>query len=135
MSTYFTDIRAALDTQLATLSLETAYENVLYQPVEGVPYVRATLLPAETLQISLGAAGVDRSQGLYQIDVVFASGDSAVFSMPDTVADGFKRGTDLTYNGTTVSIRSVSVDTGRQEEGFFIVPVIARYYATTTPRS
>lgn len=135
MSTHFTDIRAALDTQLATLSLETAYENVAYEPVEGTPYVLSTLLPAETVQIGLGTAGKDRHQGLYQIDTIFSSGDSAVFSLPDTVADGFKRGTDLLYNGTTVSIRTVSIETGRQEGGYFVVPVTVRYYATTTPRS
>jgi len=135
LSTQFNDIRAALDTQLDTLGLTVAYENVSYEPVEGSPYVRATLLPAETEQLTLGATGKDRHTGLYQIDVIFAAGDSAVTATPDTIADAFKRGSSFTYNGLTVSIRSASIDSGRREAGWFIVPVIIRYYATTTARS
>ena len=135
MSTQFTDIRAALDTQLAALGLTVAYENLSYEPVEGSPYVRATLLPAETEQLTLGTTGRDRHRGLYQIDVMFAAGDSAVNTTTDTIADAFKRGSYFTYNGLTVSIRSASIDTGRREDAWFVVPVLIQYYATTTARS
>ena len=135
MSTHFNDIRAALDTQLATLDLTIAYENVHYEPVEGSPYVRATLLPTETEQLTLGTTGRDRHRGLYQVDVMFSAGDSAVTAIPDTIADAFKRGSSFTYNGLTVSTRSASIDSGRRDAGWFIVPVIIQYYATTTARS
>jgi hypothetical protein len=60
MSTVFSDISAALDSQLNTLtgSSPIAWENTVYKPIKNTLYLRPTHLPAPTVQAGLGSITV-----------------------------------------------------------------------------
>lgn len=133
MSTYFQDIRTALETTLAGLGLVEIWENGKEAAVDGA--VRATMIPADTEQNSLGTTGRDLYQGIFQVDVFLDSGSSANSTIPDRVADAFKRGSNHVSNGVTVRIRAASIGAGRKDEGWYIVPVEVQYYAHISARS
>ena len=135
MSTYFNDIQAALDTQLNTRGEPIAFPNVPFKPVNGTPYLRPTFFPADTVQASMGANGKDETNGVYQVEVIIPLGSGRP-QLVDTVADLFRRGTVLTYNGVNVRIRSVSVGLALAlDQTWYSVPVSANFFTYTEARS
>jgi hypothetical protein len=135
----FTDISVALDSRLNTLadSPPVAWENKKYTPTKGTLYLRPANLAGAVEPSTLGDNGQDMNEGVYQVDV-FApggKGKKAANDAADNVADHFKRGTDLTYNGRTVRIKSVSRNPGRNSNGWYQIPVIINYYAITSART
>ncbi|MFW0776297.1 MAG: phage tail terminator-like protein [Rickettsiales bacterium] len=133
MSTYFNDIQAALDTQLATISgsPDIAWEHTVSSP-DG-DYIRPTFLPGETVQACRGDDGQDLTNGIYQVDVFKVRGTGRS-QQPDVIATLFKRGTYLTYNGITVRIVSSSIERSTDEENYTITPVSIRWQVFTPPR-
>lgn len=136
MSTFFNDIQAALDTQLATIASTNTidWEFTPANLSATTNYLRPTFIPGDTTQASLGVSGIDYATGLYQVDVFTrrATGRSA---KPDVIADLFKRGTHLTYNGITVRIMSVSIRVSNSEDNYTITPVVIRWEIHTPARS
>jgi len=123
MSTFFNDMQAALDSRLDSMdSTPIAWPNIPYEPQGGTAYLRPAFLPAETLQASLGASGKDETNAIYQVDVVFPRGSGRT-TLPDTIADHFKRGTVLSYNGTKLRVRSVSIGPAILDGAWLFVPV------------
>ena len=123
MSTYFNDMQAALDTHLDSMdSTPIAWPNVPYEPSAGTVFLRPNFLPTETVQASLGSTGKDETNGIYQVDVVFPRGSGRT-TLTDTIADHFKRGTVLTYNGTSLRVRSVSMGPAILDGAWNFVPV------------
>jgi len=135
MSTFFNDMQAALDNRLNTIAggYDIAWPNVPYEPVAGETYLRPTFLPTVTEQASMGTDGQDRTDAIYQIDV-FTQAGSGRTAIPDAVADHFKRGTDLTYNGTTVRVRNVSIAPAIIDGAWQQVPVSIDFYSYTDAR-
>lgn len=136
MSTFFNDIQTALDTRLSTLSGSPTidWEFVPATQAATSPYLRPTFLPGDTTQASLGDSGKDYAVGLYQVDS-FTRRGTGRSSWPDVIADHFKRGTYLAYNGITVRIMSVSISRAETEENFTITPVVIRWEIYTPARS
>ena len=133
--TIFNDIQAALDTQLSTVTgIPVAYPNVPYKPSAGTAYLRASFLPAETVQASMGATGKDETNGVYQIDVVAPRGSGRVQQI-DTVADLFKRGTVLTYNSVKLRVRSVSIAPAILDGEWYFVPISVSFQTYTEART
>jgi hypothetical protein len=133
--TIFNDIQAALDTQLSTVTgIPVAYPNVPYKPSAGTAYLRASFLPAETVQASMGATGKDETNGIYQIDVVAPRGSGRVQQI-DTVADLFKRGTVLTYNSVKLRVRSVSIAPAILDGEWYFVPISVSFQTYTEART
>lgn len=135
MSTFFNDMQAALDARLETLtgSYDIAWPNVPYEPVSGTTYLRPTFLPAETIQASMGDSGKDLTVGLYQVDV-FSDAGSGRSSIPDAIANHFKRGTNLTYNGITLRVQSVSILPAVIDGSWQQTPVSISFYIFTDAR-
>lgn len=134
MSTIFNDVQAALDTKLATVTgTSVAFPNVPYTPQAGTSYLRASFLPAETTQASLGANGKDETNGIYQIDVVVPRGSGRP-QLIDTVADLFKRGTVSSYNSVNVRVRSVSMSPAILDEEWYFVPISVNFQTFTEAR-
>lgn len=138
MSTFFTDISAALSGRLNTLTGGTpvAWENADYTPTDGVMFLRETLLSGDTNQTSLGNDGYDEHLGVYQIDV-FApkgGGKGEAITKADAIADHFKRGTTLTYNSADVRIRTVSRAGFGYDENWIILSINVEYFAHTAAR-
>jgi hypothetical protein len=134
MTTIFNDVQAALDTKLATITgTSIAFPNVPYKPQAGTTYLRASFLPAETVQASMGANGKDETNGIYQIDVVVPRGTGRP-QLIDTVADLFKRGTVLSYNSISVRVRSVSMSPAILDEEWYFVPISVNFQSYTEAR-
>ena len=135
MTTVFNDIQAALDTRLNSISggYDIAWPNIPYEPASGTSYLRPTYLPAETLQSSLGDDGKDFTVGIYQVDV-FTTAGSGRTAITDTIADHFKRGTNLTYNGITLRVQSVSLLPVTIDGSWQISPVSISFYTYTDAR-
>lgn len=135
MSTYFTDIAGALRTRLSTMTglPPVAWENIDYRQSSTTLYLRATFLPADTVQACFGDDGKDLHNGIFQVDVFIPDGDGRS-TLPDDIADHFKRGTVLTQNGVNVRIRNTSIGAGLKDENFYIVPVTVSWQAFTGAR-
>ncbi len=82
------------------LDTSIAYENVSFSPEEGTPWVRLTILDADSRQVSMGSTKLYRNNGVIvvQIFVPENTGTGDARSMADQVAAIF-RGTQ--FNGIT----------------------------------
>lgn len=136
MSTFFNDMQAALDTKLAaSVSDPVAYPNIPYEPVTGTVYIKPTFIPTETSQASLGATGLDETNGIYQIEVIVPRGSGRPQAV-DSIADAFKRGTVLTYNDVKLRIRSVSIGLAiATDTAWYSVPVSVNFQLFTEART
>jgi len=138
MSTAFSDISSALDSRLNTLSGSSpvAWQNTVYNPTKATLYLRPTNLTGLTRQAGLGTAGIDEYLGVYQIDIFAASGKGrkSAEAKADAIADHFKRGTDLVYNGITVRLGDVSRNSGTIDQDRFVISVSINYMAHVAPR-
>lgn len=136
----FTDISYMFDTQLGSMVGKPntiAYENRPVSPNKDELYLRATLLPGDVEQSSLGDNGTDRNVGIYQVDVFAPSGKGKkeAIEMADLIANQFKRGTYLNHNGRTLRIRAVSRQASQNDvNGWFMIPVEVHYIAYTEAR-
>lgn len=138
MTTTFFDIGAALDARLNSLSgsAPIAWPNTTFRPTKGTLYLRANNLPASTEQTGLGANGIDTHVGIYQVDVYASLGEGrgTAEAKADAIADHFKRGTDLLYNGVTVRLGNVSRNAGLTEDDRFVISISINYMAHVAPR-
>jgi hypothetical protein len=135
MATFFADIEAALTGHIHSLNDRpaVAFPNVKFEPNGKKPYLRINVIPAETVQASLGATGKDETNGICQITCFVPAGTGRT-DLPDTIADHFKRGTVLSYNGTSIRLRSPSVGPAIAEGAFYFVPVSIPYQTFTEAR-
>ena len=127
----YDDARAALDTRLeAYQSTDVAWENTKYKPTEGVGYLQPFMLPAEPSQATIGAGGLDRVAGIYQIDVAEAkdAGQGALSRKVDEVIAQFARGLSVTSNGVTLTIRRSWPGPALTRGAFYVVPVSVSWY-------
>lgn len=134
----FLDISAALNGRLNTLTGSTpvAWENYPYEPAQGTMYLRPTLIPDDTETATMGTNGTDEHSGVFQIDVMAPAGGGrgAAYVKADSIADHFKRETELTYNGRLVRCLNVSINTATQDNGWFMLPVRVDYLSYTDKR-
>lgn len=135
----FIDQSAAFDSHLNSMvgKPPIAWENRPYEPSLGTLYARPTLIPGDMVQASLGDSGQDQSVGVYQIDVFAEAGQgkNEAVVMADTIANHFKRGTELTYNSRVVRIRSVSRQVGVMDNGWYKIIVEIAYISFTEART
>jgi len=133
--TIFNDIESAFTNQLATLTdaPDIAWPNINYKPKAGTAYLTCFMLPGAFNQASMGATGKDVQVGIFQINVFIPAGDGRS-QLPDAVADHFKRGTVLSYNGTDIRIRAASIGPAGVDGAWYIVPVSINYQTYTEAR-
>ena len=101
-------IKAGLETQLFTVVAQgsVALQNEEYSPETGMPWFRATYLPAAPYAVGLGEGGRERHIGLYQVDVFTprGEGDTIARSLAATIKGAFPRGGSIAYQGITIVI-------------------------------
>lgn len=140
MATSFLDISGALDTRLNLLStansVPVAWENKLFTPANGAVYMRQTLLPNSAEGLTVSNSSDDEHLGIYQVDVMspIEGGKAVAINLADDIADQFKRGTILTYNGVNVVVRNVSRNGGRRDGSWFIIAVSVSYRSIVSSR-
>lgn len=130
-------IRTALETALNTWAaaqspvVPIAYQNVGYTPAIGTLYVRASMIPAETQNPSLGDA-MKRYTGIMQLNIYGkdGNGSGANETVSDSLLSYFARGESFVSGGVTVRIlQSPSINPPLNDAGWYITPVAIRYQA------
>lgn len=134
MSTIFLDISAALDSRLNTMSNlpPVQWENRTYKPINGVLYLRVTNLSGNTIVSTIGTTtSTDETIGVYQIDIFapLGGGKNESVTMGDMIADHFKRGTQMLYNGVQVEAKNVRINPGRSAHGWYHIPIDIEYFS------
>jgi hypothetical protein len=126
------DIRACLDTHLTgTSSIPTiARQNVPFEPTTGTAFVKATLVPTLRRPAVRGLNPQKRYDGFYNILICTPEGlgTGAGYDIADTLLSRFDAGTDITYNGYTVSIEYAEVGTSYLDSPFYCTPVAIAWY-------
>jgi hypothetical protein len=137
--TTFSDIETALDSNLNDMVLlpDVAWPNAVYTPTIGTMYLRPTFLPGDTDPAAIGSTAQDVTSGLYQIDIYAESGRGQIeiLEMADRIADQFKRGSVLTYNGVNVRVVRTSRGGATVRDGWFVLPVTITFNTYTDART
>lgn len=136
MTTHFFDISTALDGHIEDMVgvPAIAWPNRVFEPVVNTIYIRPTLLPGDTIPETFDD---DMAIGIYQIDIFTqgGKGKNEAAIMLDKIADRFKVDTQLTYNGVTVQIKTISQKAAiNNNDGWFQMPIEIVYYAFTVRR-
>lgn len=83
--------------------------------------------------VTLGQDGEDNHPGLFQIDINYPrnKGSALVLQKADEIKGSFKAGTSFTYDGQVVTVLGVSLNSGRQVDGYYRASLTVSYYART----
>jgi len=141
MSDTFTDIKAALNTQLNAMTGKPpiAWQNYGYEPIKGTLYIRPTDLSGDFEQVTLGAGGQDQVTSIYQVDIFAPSGEGSGTStaMAELIANQFKRGAYPAYGGVILRIKSVSPpkEGVNEDTGWYHTFIEITYTAITDART
>ncbi len=116
----FSNIQAALDTKLATLSglPSVAWDNTKFIPTLGTTFLRPTLLPASSSLFTLNE--VRRNPGIYQVDIFteVEKGPSAGLALADSIKTLFEGARRLTAGADTIFIKQVSLGKGERQDAW-----------------
>lgn len=128
-------IKAALETALdgMTPALSTAWEGAEFEPVVGVPYQIAELVPADPFNAEYSANY--RAQGILQVTLMYPPIGSAVAARAraELVKNTFKRGNTFTYLTLDVTVnRTPSAGQGKLVNDRWELPIDIRYFAHVT---
>ena len=140
MSSLFLDISAALDKNLNDMAGKPdgiAWPNAEFTPTDGSLWVRPTVIMADTAGGTLGASVQGMYSGFYQVDVFAPAGEGKgeAYAMADLIADQFKRGTQLAYNGRTIECMQSTYLAARNDGAWFVIPLQIDFYSLTTERT
>lgn len=134
-------IQNLLDTQLETvanlppLTKENESSALTSDASEssrvGARYTRSTLLPIETVPLSIGVTGFDTFAGLYQVDIFtpFEDGVNGPNFICDAIIAAFPAATQLIGSGITLRIMSYWRETAQQSTNYYMLPVVIRWDA------
>lgn len=132
-------IRAILEGRLSTWAaarspaLPVAWENVPYAPTQGATYLRAYVLPADTIDETL-AGGHRAYRGVFQVSIVcpIGTGPGVAAGIADELNTQFPVNGRYTSGAITVQvITPASAAPALQDESTFIVPVSIGYRCDT----
>lgn len=132
MASIYDDIRAALETNLASVSglPSVGWENVQFSPTTGTPYVKPRLIPTRREPAVRGTNPQMFYQGIYRVEcyVPEDQGPSAGDELADKIIDAFEAATDVSYSGTIVSIRYAEREMAEIDGPFYMIPVNIGWY-------
>lgn len=123
-------IRTLLEAQLEAVSSLPFHvkENTRHVPHAATPYVRSTLLPAESVRHT----GItDGLLGLFQVDACYpqGTGTAAASAMAQAIKTAFARGTELSATGTRLMVKMSWIEgaDADEQQPFYCVPVLVRW--------
>jgi len=132
MASIYDDIRAALETNLSSVSglPSVGWENVQFSPTTGTPYVKPRLIPTRREPAVRGTNPQMFYQGIYRVEcyVPEDQGPSAGDELADKIIDAFEAATDVSYSGTIVSIRYAEREMADIDGPFYMIPVNIGWY-------
>lgn len=108
---------AAIQSALAEMytaggfGLQTFWPSVDYTPQAGQPHAQIAFITNQPEASSVGTGGLDVHTGILQIDLMYPLGKGTGDSVEkaDQVANVFKGGTQASFGGQTVNIRSCGI--------------------------
>lgn len=107
----FRDVKLILDSRLNVISgdLPVAWENTIYVPEVGIPWIRPTLINGPSNDIDLNSHQLN--PGIYRVDVFYplGVGERDLFDKLDEIYNHFKSVSVLSSGDTIVNIQAVSV--------------------------
>ena len=131
------DVQTAFDTKLNSLSSagfstsNIAWPNYKYKPEVGTAFIRPTLLPGESIHMTLD--GSQRDVGIYQIDVFVEpeKGYTALMTLLDDIYDHFDS-VDLTKNSTQIFLGAITRTPIKREESWMMASIEIQYHSYST---
>ncbi len=117
----FNNIQNAFNTAINSVPLipEIAFANVKYKPVEGVPYIRPTLLPAKSSLTTLEHESV--YEGICQIDIYTSldKGTAPLLTIADAIRTYFITNDILTSGDDRVSVQEINISQAQRTESWW----------------
>jgi hypothetical protein len=95
-------------------------------------WLRATFLPATTVELGIDYGSSNQHQGIFQIDVFFGqdSGELKAVRLATNVISWFKRGTKMTKSGFSVEVVKAPYRSRMiKDDPWIIIPVSIPYLA------
>lgn len=121
--------RAILDTALAAYSsangdIPLAWENVDFEPVIGVPWIRGTMVMSPSTRQHL-KGNLQANPGFYQVDVFYPlnAGPAAAETTLDGIYDWYRMSDTLVQGSNEVRIRSISKLPSIRDEAWYRVSI------------
>lgn len=126
-------IRAALETALLAVSpsLQTAFENVNFEPVSGVAYQAAYVLFAQPANPEMGDT-FKQEQGIFQINLRYplGVGPGAAGAQAELIKALFHRAATFTAGGIIVTVQLTPwVGPGTIDGDRWAVPIRITFFA------
>ena len=109
--------------------MKMVFQNTAYTPKVGVPYAQCYVIPARTMDPSIGDRH-SRRVGIFQISVFLNSneGSKNMFPIMDAVDAAFFRGKNFEKNGKWVSIdSSPSYSQASVQNGWYVFHISIDY--------
>lgn len=127
----YQDIANALESWLQIMPpvISVAWENVVFEPTSGTPYMRVSHLPYPKETIGLGIDGYERVRGIMQISLFYPKGYGRkdLLDKADELVQHFEKGTALTAGGNRVLIEQAYRVPEVPEADWYHVPVEVRW--------
>ncbi|MBK7822932.1 MAG: hypothetical protein IPJ61_18280 [Tessaracoccus sp.] len=120
-------IRAALESRLNGMAspLPSAWENVSYTPITGVPWQRVNLLVNDPVDYAVSSDVVEQ-RGILQVTLYFpaGAGSAAAAARAQAIADRFAPVQTLISGATKVEIlRTAHIAGGQVVDEWWCVPI------------
>lgn len=134
MTNTYNDIESTLKAAVTTVVAVNQSDNQHYNPQLLTPWVRTTLLPSESQNLTRGTSPTVRISGLYQIDVVTPAGSGYINTTVNQLLDYFYNNRMLpTQNSNNVRVINTWRSVSTQDADWYITPVTLRweYFYTT----
>lgn len=109
----------------------TAWDNIGFKPVPGVPYQKVNLVFAEPDDITMGS-GYFREQGFIQVSLMYPIlfGTLDIAARAELIRSTFPRGSSFEKDGVTVKVlRTPSVMTGMPIDESYAIPIRIQFQA------
>lgn len=135
------DIRKGLETQLKVAvdayntandtTLYTVYENVKPELNGKTEWVRATLLPNNTISVGISKDSPDLYRGFFQVDVFTQKeiGSQKALELLTFIANHFKKGLTLIFLSSKIEIEQTSVLPSFEEDNYFRLSMRVAYFS------
>lgn len=132
MASIYDNIRAALETKLNSVSgvPSIAWENLQFSPTTVQSYVVPRLLPTRREPAVMGTNPQMYYQGVFRVNcyVPKDKGPADGDDLADKIIEAFEAATDVSYNGTIVSIRYAEREPADIDGPFYMIPVNISWY-------
>lgn len=130
----FLNIKLAFEKELTLLNndIQTAYENVEFEPTEGVPYQVLKIIPDDVENPTYGD-NYYREVGEFLVLLCYPAreGSRAALEKAHSIRDAFFRGRTLVEGGTKITIDTTPRIAGASiADDRYVIPVIITYFSS-----